>query len=209
MAQKAGWSRAEATQGVEQRLAATVAAVGQPVDSIPAQFLRVPDVPGDPGGRRILRGGRLPEGDDDLFAAVAELWREAGCRVSDHAGLDGRLLVVDDPAGYRLTLARHEADDPILTVASPPLPVPYLDRGLVAGVAAGLAIGCLGPCVSSVGPSAVFPALAGAHAGRWGWAPLFLLVVAVTLYLPETRRFGAGLLVAGGLLGAAVASIFG
>jgi hypothetical protein len=206
VAQKAGLSRAEATEGVEQRLAATVAAAGLRVEPLPAQFLRIPE---ETGGRRTVRGGRLPETGDDVFTAVAELWRDAGCRVSDQAGLDGRMLVVDDPAGYRLTVTRQEGDEPILTVASPPLPVPYLDRGLLAGLAAGLATGCLGPCLTSVAPSAVIPALAGAHAGRWAWVPLFLLVVAVTLCLPETRRFGAGLLVGGGLLGVVVAGVFG
>jgi hypothetical protein len=212
VAQSSGLSRADAVRGVEERLATTVHAYpGLRHDPIPAQFLRVPDAAQAEDGQRVLRGGRLPDvGDaaDDVFAVVDELWRESGCRVEDAAGLDGRMLVVHDPAGYLITLVRHEADDPILTVASPPLPVPYLDRGVLAGLTAGLGVGCLGPCVGSVGPSAVVPALAGAHAGFWAWIPLFLLVAGVCLYLPETRRFGAGLLAGGSVVGLTVATVF-
>jgi hypothetical protein len=196
-------------RGVEERLATTVHAYpGLHCDPIPAQFLRLPAAAVAAGGQRILRGGRLPDVADDVFEAVAELWEHAGCRVQDTAGLDGRLLVVHFPDGYLLTLARHDTDDPILTVASPPTPTPYLDPGLLGGLAAGLGVGCLGPCVSSVAPSAVSPALAGVHAAFWAWIPLFLLVSAVCLYLPETRRFGVGLLIGGGLVGLSVATIF-
>jgi hypothetical protein len=212
VAQSAGLSRAEATRGVEERLVTTLHTYpGLRVDPIPAQFLRLPEAEAAAGGQRVLRGGRLPDlGDaaDEVFADVAELWRHAGCRVAEAAGLDGRLLVVHDPGGYLLTLARHEDDDPIITVASPALPVPYLDRALMSGLATGLGVGCLGPCVSSVVPSTMFPALAGARAAYWGWIPLFLLIAAVCVYLPETRRFGAGLLVGGGLVGVTVALIF-
>ncbi|GIF02016.1 hypothetical protein [Paractinoplanes rishiriensis] len=205
--------RDEAERGVEDRLATTVSAYpGLRVVTVPAQFLRLPDFATAAGGQRVLRGGRLPEvGDaaDDVFGSVAELWRDAGCRVEDAAGLDGRLLVVHDPAGYLLTLTRHGADDPILAVASPPLPVPYLDRSLLGGLATGLAVGCLGPCVSSAGPSWVLPALAGSPVMYWAWVPLFALVAGVCLYRPETRRFGAGLLAGGGILGLAVAALFG
>jgi hypothetical protein len=169
---------------------------------VPAQFLRAPESPA--GGQRVLRGGRLPEGDDEVFDVVADLWRGAGCRVEDAAGLDGRLLAAYDPAGYVVTLARHGLDDPILTVASPPLPAPFMDRGLAAGLLAGLAVGCAGPCVARVGPSAIIPGLAS----YWGWVPLFLLVVGGSLYLPETRRFGAGLAASGLLIGITVAVIF-
>lgn len=212
VAQSSGLSRADAVRGVEERLATTVHAYpGLRHEAIPAQFLRLPDFADAEGGQRVLRGGRLPDvGDaaDDVFEVVGELWQHAGCRVEDAAGLDGRMLVVHDPGGYLITLVRHEADEPILTVASPPLPVPYLDRGLLAGLAAGLGAGCLGPCVASVGPSAVLPELAGAHFGRWAWIPLFLLVASVCLYLPDTRRFGAGLLAGGGVVGLTVATIF-
>ena len=207
-----GLSRTEVARGVEERLDTTLHAYpGLRVDPIPAQFLRLPDAAVADGGQRVLRGGRLPDvGDaaDDVFAEVAELWRHAGCRVEEAAGLDGRLLVMHDPAGYLLTLARHEDDDPILTVASPAMAVPYLDRALLGGLATGLGVGCLGPCVSSVAPRALFPALAGAHAVLWGWIPLFLLVSALCVYLPDTRRFGAGLLVGGGLVGVTVVVIF-
>jgi hypothetical protein len=212
VAQKAGLARADAVRGVEDRLATTVhACPGLRHEPIPAQFLRLPDVATAGGGQRVLRGGRLPEvGDaaDDVFAVVGELWRHAGCRVDDDAGPGERLLVVHDPDDYLIILARHGADDPVLTVASPPLPVPYLDPALLAGLAAGLGVGCLGPCVTSVGPSTVLPALAGAHPGLWAWVPLFLLVSGVCVYLPETRRFGTGLLAGGGVVGLAVAMIF-
>lgn len=203
-------SRADAARGVQERLATTLHAYpGLRCEPIPAQFLRLPEVAAAAGGQRVLRGGRLPEvGDaaDDVFETVAELWRHADCRVDDSVGLDGRLLTVVAPDGYVLTLARHEADDPILTVASPALPAPYLDRGLVGGLGAGVLVGCLGPCVASVAPSAMLPALAGMRAAHWGWIPLFLLVSAVCLYIPETRRFGAGLLAGGGVIGLLVAA---
>lgn len=188
---------------MEQRLAATVHAYpGLRVEPLPAQFLRAPETP--PGGQRVLRGGRLPEGDDEVFEVVGELWREAGCRVEDAVGLDGRLLEARDPAGYVVTLARHGLQDPILTVASPPFPVPFLDRGLLAGLGAGLATGCLGPCVARVGPSTIVPGLSSV----WGWVPLFLLIAGGSLYLPETRRFGIGLAAGGLLIGVTVAAMF-
>ena len=57
-------------------------------------------------------------------------------------------------------------------MASPAFPAPFVDRGLAAGLIAGLGVGCLGPCVARVGPSAIIPGLAS----YWGWVPLFLLV---------------------------------
>lgn len=188
-----------------ERLQATVYAYpGLLVEPIPAQFLRRP---AGEAGYRVLRGGRLPDLGDaalEVFEMVAELWQDAGCEVDDATGLDGRLLTVRDPDGYLLTLARHGEDDPILTVASPLLPSPFVDRGLLVGLLAGLGTGCLGPCVSSVGVSAVAPALSS----YWGWLPLFLLVAGVSLYLPETRRFGAGLLISGLAIGMTVAVVF-
>ena len=47
-----------------------------------------------------------------------------------------------------------------------------------------------------------------ALASLWGWIPLFLLVAVGGLYLPETRRFGAGLLVSGAVVGITVALVF-
>ena len=138
---------------------------------------------------------------------VGELWRSTGCPVDDHTGLDGRLLVVHDPAGYLVTLTRHGEDDPLLTVGSPPLAPQLVERGLLAGLLSGLALGCLGPCVASVGPMAAFPSLAGLDAPYWGWLPLFLLVTGVSLWRPETRRFGLGLLVTGAAVGFTVAGI--
>ena len=176
----------DAVRGVEERLATTVHAYpGLLCEPVPAQFLRLPDAAVAAGGQRILRGGRLPDADDEFFEVVAELWEHAGCRIEDAAGLDGRLLVVHFPDGYLITLARHEADDPILTVASPPMPAPYLDPGLLAGLAAGLGVGCLGPCVSSVAPSAVLPALAGVHAAFSGWIPLFCWSAACAYTCPR------------------------
>jgi hypothetical protein len=207
VAQKAGLTRAEATRGVAGRLEATVAAYpGLRVATVPAQFLRDPSPPA--AGRRLLRGGRLPEAGGEVFDVVADLWRHAGGEVEDTTGLDGRMLLVRDPDGYLITLARHGADDPILTVASPAVPSGFLDRGLVAGLLSGLAAGCLGPCVTTVVPKSIFPALAGVHALFWAWVPLFVLVAGGCLYLPETRRFGAGLLITGALLGITVATVF-
>jgi hypothetical protein len=94
---------------------------------VPAQFLRLPAAavaPDEKPGRRLTAGARLPGlcgGAEAVFAAVADLWRGGGCRVSDAVGLDGRLTVAHDAAGYLLVLAREGAADPILTVASPPL----------------------------------------------------------------------------------------
>ena len=56
----------------------------------------------------------------------------------------------------------------------------------------------------AVGPIAAVPALAS----LWGWMPLFLLIAVGCLYLPETRRFGAGLLVSGAVVGITVALVF-
>jgi hypothetical protein len=190
---------------VADRLDATVDAYpGLLVEPIPAQFLRRP---AGEAGYRVLRGGHLPDLGDaalEVFEVVAELWRDADCQVDDAAGLDGRLLTVHDPDGYLITLSRQGEDDPILTVASPPLPSPFIDRGLLAGLLAGLGAGCLGPCVSSVGVSALAPALSS----YWGWLPLFLLVAVGSVYLPETRRFGAGLLLSGLLVGVTIAAVF-
>ncbi|MFF5297504.1 hypothetical protein [Paractinoplanes globisporus] len=196
--------RAEAARGVSQRLAATVEAYpGLRVVPVPAQFLRMPS-DSSAGGQRVLRGGRLPEADDEVFEVVGELWRSAGSLVTDAATPDGRVLSATDPAGYVISLARYGIDDPVLTVASPPFPAPFLDRGLAAGLLAGVGVGCLGPCVARVGPSEVIPGLAS----YWGWVPIFALVVIGSLWFPETRRFGIGLAATGLIIGVAVAAIF-
>ncbi|WP_203732205.1 hypothetical protein [Paractinoplanes durhamensis] len=206
MVQRAGPSRAEVTQGVNQRLEATLHAdPSLRLEPVPAQFLRTPETR---SGIRIVRGGRLPEAGDEAFDLVAELWREAGGRVEEASGLDGRLLVVHDPAGYIISLTRHSGEDPILTVASPAIPAPFLDRGLMSGLLAGLVVGCLGPCATTVIPSAAFPGLAGTHLTYWAWIPLFLVIVGGSLYLPEARRFGVGLLVGGVLIGLPIATMF-
>jgi hypothetical protein len=222
---------------VEQRLAATVQAYpGLRLISVPAQFLRLPeevDPPdelfGEPGrtsafadffgagsgGKRLLRGGRLPDlggpapggVTDEVYDVVRDLWTESGCRVDDATGLDGRLLVVHDPAGYVLALTRQGSDDPILTVASPPLPPHLVDRGLLAGLLSGLSLGCLGPCAASLGTMRAIPALAGRGVIYWGWLPLFMLFTGLCLWRPETRRFGAGLLLGGTVVGITVTSI--
>jgi hypothetical protein len=243
--------RAEATRGVEERLAATLHAYpGLHLDPIPAQFLRVPETveppnsmpgnggvrtgaypgargprePASPGlavpsvarffgggGQRVLRGGHLRDlGGDaaaEAYDVIRDLWESAGCPVDDLTGLDGRMLIVHDPAGYLVTVTRRGDDDPILTVASPPIASEFLERGLLAGLLSGLLFGCGGPCVASVGPMTMFPAMVGLSATYWGWVPLFALVAGVTLWRPETRRFGAGLLVAGVLVGFTVAGI--
>ena len=196
-------SRAEATQGVQERLAATVQAYpGLRVEPVPAQFLRMPA--SHTSGQRVLRGGRMPEADDEVFEVAAERWRSAGCLVTDGATPEGRLMQAEDPAGYVISIARHGLDEPILTVASPAFPSPFVDRGLAAGLLAGAGVGCLGPCVARVGPSAVIPGLAS----YWGWLPLFLLVVGGSLWFPETRRFGIGLAVTGTLIGITISVIF-
>jgi hypothetical protein len=223
-------TRTEAVRGVRERIGATLHAYGEmQLIDIPAQFLRVPE-PGRepehdaPSGNafrdffglgaghpaRVLRGGRLPDLGglaDEVQDAVRELWEHAGCTVDDVAGLDGRLLIVHDPAGYLISLSRHADDDPILTVASPPLAPERLDRGFAAGLLSGTALGCLGPCAGSVVPSAAVPALAGMGILHWAWVPLFLLVTAGSLWQRETRRFGAGLLISGALFGITVAGI--
>ena len=202
-----GLTRAEAVHGVTSRLDATVDAYpGLYLDRIPAQFLRDPVPPA--AGHRVLRGGRLPDAPDEVFEVVAELWRHAGCTVDDNTGLDGRLLLVHDPDGYLTTLTRHGPDDPILTVASPALPAPFLDRGLVAGLLSGVAVGCLGPCVTTVVPRSIVPSLAGAGVLFWAWVPLFVLIAGGCVCRPETRRFGIGLAVTGTLLGITVATVF-
>ncbi|NMO57662.1 hypothetical protein HH310_41665 [Actinoplanes sp. TBRC 11911] len=163
------------------------------------------------GGHRVLRGGHLRdlggEAAGEAYGLIRELWESSGCPVDDVSGLDGRVLIVHDPAGYLITVTGQGEEDPILTVASPPVASQFLERGLVAGVLSGLTIGCVGPCVAGVGPLTMFPAMVGLNGAYWGWVPLFLLVVGVTLWRPETRRFGVGLLVGGALVGFTVAGI--
>jgi len=187
---------------VQDRLEATVLAYpGLRLEPVPAQFLRVP--PTEAGGRRVTRGGRLPEADDEVFEVVGELWREAGSLVTDTATPDGRQFEATDPVGYVISLARYGLDEPVLSVASPEFPAPFLDRGLGAGLIAGAGVGCLGPCAARIGPSEAFPALAS----YWGWVPLFVLVAGGSLWLPETRRFGIGLAVTGTIIGLTVAVV--
>jgi hypothetical protein len=204
-------SRAEATHGVEQRVAATLHAYpGLRLVPIPAQFLRLP--PAAAGAApRVLRGGSLPDlggAAGEVYEVVRDLWRDAGCRVEEDTGPDGRLLIVHDPAGYLLTLVQHGGDDPVLTVASPPPATRFAGRALPAGLLGGVGLGCLGPCGSAVLPVAAMPELAGAAAPYWGWVPLYLLVGVGSLCWPETRRFGAGLLAGGAIVGGAVAGFF-
>ncbi len=205
-------SRAEATEGVDQRLMATLHAYpGLRLVAVPAQFLRLPEAAAAGDGARVLRGGHLPELDasaGEFFDAVADLWRGAGCTVEQHSGLDGRLVIVRDPAGYLLTLSAYGEDDPILIVASPPAASQFADRSLFAGLLSGLGLGCLGPCVGTVLPMAAIPSLAGLSAPYWAWVPLYLMVGLGTLWLPETRKFGAGVLISGAVIGITVAGVF-
>ncbi|GAB2566683.1 hypothetical protein Aab01nite_46010 [Paractinoplanes abujensis] len=193
--------RAEATEGVDQRLETTLHAYpGLRLEKIPASQLKPPPTR---EGVRVLRGGRLPGLDeltDEVYATIRELWEQSGCRIEGY----GRTLVVHDPAGYVITLTQQPGDDPVLTVASPPVPARLIDPPLLAGLLGGLTLGCAGPC-SAVGPMTLFPSLAGWSAPYWGWIPLYLLIGAGSVWRPETRRFGAGLLVSGGLVGVAVA----
>lgn len=163
------------------------------------------------GGHRVLRGGHLRdlggEAAGEAYELIRELWESSGCPVDDVGGLDGRMLIVHDPAGYLITVTGQGDEDPILTVASPPIASRFLERGLLAGVLSGLTIGCVGPCVAGVGPVTMFPGMVGLNGAYWGWVPLFLLVTGVTLGRPETRRFGVGLLVGGALVGFTVAGI--
>jgi hypothetical protein len=200
-----GVSRAQATRGVEERLDATLHAYpGLHLVPEPPAVLRAPPGPGP----RILRGGRLPDLGDTAAAAhdaVRDFWHEAGCRIEE---TPGRVLVVHDPAGYVITLTRTGDADPLLTVASPRVPAEVIDRGLLAGLLAGVAFGCAGPCFFSVVPMTAFPSLAGLSAPFWGWIPLYLLVGGGSVWMPETRKFGAGLLISGAIVGASVAGIF-
>jgi len=204
-------TRAEATQGVEQRVAATLHAFpGLRLVPIPAQFLRAPPVAAG-SGPRVLRGGSLPgAGDaaDEVYEVVRDLWQGVGCRVEEDTGPDSRLLIVHDPAGYLLTLTRHGDDDPILTVASPPAAARFAGRALLAGLLSGVGLGCLGPCATAVLPATAMPVLAGTGAPYWGWVPIYLLVGVGSLWRPETRRFGACLLAGGAIVGGTVAGIF-
>jgi hypothetical protein len=212
MRQHGSPTRAEAIQGVEQRLAATLHAYpGLRLVAVPAQFLRLPEAAAAGDGARVLRGGHLPDlggTAGEVYEVVADLWRGAGCRVESDAGPDGRLLIVHDPAGYLLTLSTYAGDDPVLIVASPPPAAQFADRALLAGLLAGFGLGCLGPCLGSVIPMAAMPSLAGLRAPYWGWVPLYLMVGLGTLWLPETRKFGAGVLVSGAVIGITVASVF-
>jgi hypothetical protein len=199
-------SRTTVTPGVEQRLEATLHALpGVRFERLPPALLRSP-----PGGSRILRGGRLPGLGDhaaEIYDVTRDLWQQAGCRVDDTTSHDGRLLLVHDPAGYVITLIQFPGDDPVLTVASPPLRTRLIDPPLLAGLLSGLALGCIGPC-SAVGPMTVFSSLAGSAVPFWGWVPLYLLIGLGSVWRPETRRFGAGLLTSGAAVGIVVAWVF-
>ncbi len=194
------------TPGVEQRLETTLHALpGVRYEPLPTALLKPP-----PGGSRILRGGRLPglgEHAADVYDATHELWQQSGCRVDDSVGRDGRVLVVHDPAGYVITLTQFPGDDPVLTVASPPLQARLIDPALLAGLLGGLALGCVGPC-AAVGPMSVFSSLAGSAVPFWAWVPLYLLIGVGSVWRPETRRFGAGLLAGGAAVGILVAWVF-
>ena len=195
-------TRAAATRGVQERLAATVQAYpGLRLEPVPAPFLRTPRT--QPGGQRVTRGGRLPEADDEVYEVVGDLWRSAGGLVTDTATPDGRQFEATDPTGYVISLVRYGLDEPVLSVASPPFPAPFLDRGLTAGLIAGAGVGCLGPCVARVGPSEVLPWLAS----YWGWVPIFVLIAGGSLWMPETRRFGIGLAMTGAVIGLTVALV--
>jgi len=199
-------SRTAVLPGVERRLEATLHALpGLHLDPIPPALLRTP-----PGGPRLVRGGRLPGlGDQagEVYDGTRELWEQAGCRIDDTNGRDGRVLVVHDPAGYLITVTQHPGDDPVLTVASPPLRARLIDPPLLAGLLSGLALGCVGPC-AAVGPMTLFPSLAGLATPFWAWIPLYLLVGVGSVWRPETRRFGAGLLVSGAVVGLLVGWVF-
>lgn len=196
--------RAEATEGVEQRLETTLHALpGLRLAPVPPSRLTSPPTR---EGVRVLRGGRLPElGEltDEVYGVIRELWEQAGCRIEGY----GRTLVVHDPSGYVITLTQQPGDEPVLTVASPPIPARLVDPPLLAGLLGGLALGCVGPC-AAVGPMTLFPSLAGLSAPFWGWVPLYLLIGVGSVWRPETRRFGAGLLVSGALVGISVAWVF-
>jgi hypothetical protein len=195
-------TRAAATRGVQERLAATVQAYpGLRLEPAPASYLRAPKT--EPGGQRVTRGGRLPEADDEVFEVVGDLWRSAGSLVTDTATPDGRQFEATDPAGYVISLARYGIDEPVLSVASPQFPAPLLDRGLSAGLLAGAGMGCLGPCVARIGPSETLPWLAS----YWGWVPLFVLIAGGSLWMPDTRRFGIGLAITGTIIGLTVALV--
>ncbi|WP_250002679.1 hypothetical protein [Actinoplanes sp. M2I2] len=199
-------SRAEVTRGVEQRLETTLHAYpGLRLDPVPAALLTSP-----PPATRVVRGGRLPLlGDEtpEVYDVTRDLWQQSGCRVVDSGPGDGRRLVIEDPAGYVITLVQHPGDDPVLTVASPPLPARLIDPPLLAGLLSGLALGCIGPC-AAVGPMTLFPSMAGLAAPFWAWVPLYLLIGVGSVWRPETRRFGIGLLATGALVGVAVAWVF-
>ncbi|MBM2621378.1 hypothetical protein JIG36_38335 [Actinoplanes sp. LDG1-06] len=196
--------RSEAIEGVEQRLETTLHAYpGLHLVRIPPSQLMPPPTR---EGVRIMRGGRLPglgELTDEVYAAVRELWEQAGCRIEGY----GRTLVVHDPAGYVITLTQQPGDDPVLAVASPAVPARLIDPPLLAGLLGGLALGCIGPC-AAVGPMTLFPSMAGLAAPFWGWIPLYLLIGGGSVWRPETRRFGTGLLASGALVGITVAWFF-
>ncbi|MCY1138425.1 hypothetical protein OWR29_10490 [Actinoplanes sp. Pm04-4] len=198
--------RAELVRGVEQRLEATLHAFpGLRLDPIPAALLTAP-----PPATRILRGGRLPGLGDhtqEVYEVTRDLWQQAGCRVNETGPADGRTLIVNDPAGYVITLTQHPGDDPVLTVASPPQQARLVDPPLLAGLVAGLALGCVGPC-GAMGSMTLFPAMAGWSGPFWAWVPLYLLIGVGSVWRPETRRFGAGLLGSGALVGVMVAWVF-
>ncbi|MBU2668489.1 hypothetical protein KOI35_33750 [Actinoplanes bogorensis] len=189
-----GLSRAEVTEGVDVRLETTLHAYeGMVLIPIPPALLKAPPTH---AGVRILRGGRVT-GLGDAYEATRHVWE--GCRIEGA----GRTLVVHDPYGYVITLTQQPGDDPILTVASPPIPARLIDPPLLAGLLSGLALGCIGPCFA-MGPMRLFPSAAF----FWAWVPLYLLIGGGAVWRPETRRFGLGFLASGALVGITVAWFF-
>ncbi|GAB1694627.1 hypothetical protein [Krasilnikovia sp. M28-CT-15] len=198
-------SHAEAKQGVEQRMAAILQdCPGLMATPLPPVRLKQEAMQASPtAGNRVRAGAvavNLPP--DQVFAAVAEHCGRTGYQVTDTGGLDGRLLIARDPAGYGLTLRQESIEPPILIVASPEVPAWSTGGKITAGVATGMAVGFLGPCVSvaiTPQPSHGSPYLP--------WAPVFGLAVLVCLIHPPFRAFGIGLLISGSVVGIAMAGL--
>ncbi|GAB1643251.1 hypothetical protein [Krasilnikovia sp. MM14-A1259] len=159
-------------------------------------------------GNRVRAGAiavNLPP--EQAFAAVTEHCRRSGYQVTDAGGMNGRLLVATDPAGYAVTLRQQAGEPPILIVASPPRPRLSSSGKTWIGVAAGAVVGFVLPCLTGLSPLSDLPYVVSANAQWFVWVPFFALGVLGCLLHPAARPFGVGLLIGGSVVGIAMASI--
>ncbi|BFU42175.1 hypothetical protein [Krasilnikovia sp. MM14-A1004] len=196
--------------GVEQRMAAVlrdcpgVMAIPLPPARLKQEAMLAPAT----AGNRVRAGAiavNVPP--EQAFAAVALHCQRTGYEITDATGMDGRLLIARDPAGFVVTLHQQAAEAPILIVASPVQPGLSTSGRIWAGVATGAAAGFFAPCIAGLSPLSDLPHLVGLDAPWFAWVPFFALAVLGLLIHPTSRWFGTGVLIGGSVVGITMASI--